>query len=244
MTLIGMPLPANMVVADALSPIAPPEPNNNGCCQSKYLRDTSTETFLQNIKDSKYWKDCKDDPMFDPLSEPGNIVSFEEVYSNIKSRQLRGEGNDELVRDSRSQTRSVSVRQDAADMKSSLESLERALAEAKEKQAELMRNRELRRGSRLRSVKVEDRSPTDVKLLSEKGSPPQSATSDKEAKSVQNTEDVLAALGVTGTPKPVTPIQDSPGGLSMLHGRSPSKENAYVASLRIVPRLRLTLIIF
>ena len=219
-----MPLPANHVVADALSPMAPPAPEDDGRCQSKYLRNTKMGIFLQNVKDSKYWKDHKEDPVFFLPLDENKIIPVEEALSQVKQRRELG---DELNAKSRSQSRSVSVRQDSVDMLSSLESLERALRDAKEKQAELIRNRQKARalqGSPPNSATPDKSTHQKIKVKEEQDTPPQSATSEKQAKSAQHTEDVLAALGVTGVPKPVVDsAQGSPNEMPIMRSRSPSK---------------------
>lgn len=230
MPLISMPLPSNFVVADALVPMAPPAPADEGRCQSKYLRLASNESLAKNIMDTIHWKDHKEDTIFLPIPNDGNVVSVDDCRSKVKERQKNRDV--EVQPKSRSESRSVAPRPDVAEMSASLETLERALQEAKAKQAELMRNRKRPRLEQQTVAKesqvIKEEEPR-VKL--EPQSPAQSATPEKAAKSEQDTEDVLAALGVTGAAKPVgaptrlvsqgSPLNDNDS--SMLRSRSSSK---------------------
>ena len=204
--LIGMPLPANFVVADTLYPIAPPAPEKNGFCQSKYLRDTNLKTLYENIKDSKYWKDHKDDPVFSERPRDDNVAALDEILSKLRERFVNGEASEDATRKSRSHSRSVSARQNSGDFRGDLETLERNLAELKARAAEMERHRQLakaKHGSPPQSAVSESPNGSQIKVKQEEESPPQSAVSEKAPKSVRETEDVLASLGVTGPPKPV-----------------------------------------
>lgn len=207
-SLISMPLPANFVVADALYPIPPPGPETQGHCQSKYLRDTISEKLYENINLSKYWKDHCEDTAFLDRPDDDKVVPVDHVRGQLRERYINGEVTDDLNRHTRSQSRSVSVRKDSADVYSSLEKLERGIAEIKAKQAALMKKRALARGEQLSSPRLMGAaSPNEFQttIKEEHASPPQLSPSDRCIKREQDTEDVLAALGVTGTPKPVTP---------------------------------------
>ena len=205
--LIGMPLPANFVVADTLYPIAPPTPEKNGYCQSKYLWDANLEILHGNVKNTKYWKDHRDDPIFSERPDNDSIVAIDDVLSKLKERYANGEASEERTRNSRSQSRSISVRQDSGDFRGDLEALERNLAELKARAAEMERNRQLakgKHGSPSQSATPTKLDDGQVNVKQEDESPPQSPISEKPLKSEYNTEDVLASLGVTGPPKPVT----------------------------------------
>lgn len=204
--LIGMPLPANFVVADTIYPIASPAPEKNGFCQSKYLRDTNLKTLYENIKDSKYWKDHKDDPIFSERPRDDIVAALDEILAKVRERYVNGEANEDTTRNSRSQSRSVSTRHDSGDFRGDLETLERNLAELKARAAEMERNRQLakaKNGPPPQLAVSENPNGSQIKVKQEEESTAQSAVSEKAPKSVQETEDVLASLGVTGPPKPV-----------------------------------------
>ncbi|KAL9128685.1 MAG: hypothetical protein Q9217_002678 [Psora testacea] len=231
--LFGRPMPANFIVADALWPIQPPSAEAKGKCQSKYLVDAAKEAPLQSIKDSPYWKDHEEDTIFIKIPNSGETISIADCRSKIKERQRHPIDN-EAPRKSRSQSRSVAPRSaEAAEMAESLETLERALAEAKAKQAEMIRNRKRskqKQQSEFEGQKQQRNFEDNTRIKLEHQSPPQSAISEKPGGPPQGTEDILASLGVTGAPKPVpkpfgTVSKGSPPKDAALHrSRSSSKE--------------------
>lgn len=239
--LISHPLPGNYIVADALAPFPSPAPQDEGCCRSKYQYDASLDACLEHFKDSKYWdKEHADDVVFSDLpAADGKVVPLDKVLSTIRQRRAHPESSDDN-RNSRSQSRTVSMNQDSLEVKLSLDRMERELAETKAKlQAKL--------GSKgttaspvqaspphtypPQSVKVEPPYLHNYEIKDEYQTPPQSTTSEKQIKSEQDTEDILAALGVTGAPKPVTAIpwpdqyvgHGSPDDLHMSRTSSSSK---------------------
>lgn len=206
-SLIGMPLPANFVVADALYPIPPPAPETQGCCQSKYLRDNVSETLCTNIKQSRYWKDHKDDTAFLERPNEEDIVPVDEIRAQIKQRYIDGEAPDDRRRQSRSESRSsFAFKKDSADTRTRLEQLEVEKAETLAKIAAKERQRALKRGEQVSpspSTAVGTPGAGQATVKEEQITPSRSAISEKPVTSQQSTEDVLAALGVTGAPKPV-----------------------------------------
>ena len=210
-SLIGMPLPANFVVADALYPIPSPAPEHAGRCQSKYWRERTQETVRNNIRQSKYWRDHQEDTIFFSRPSDDDVVSIGDHRRKLGERHMDLELSDIGTGPSRSQSRSVSIRKDSVDVYTSLEKLERGIAEIKAKQAELMRKRARERGEPYHSPQLScEPSPGNkhTPVRQEHASPP-SVTKTREAtKMEQDTEDVLASLGVTGAPKPVTMINE------------------------------------
>ena len=206
--LIGQPLPSNFIVADALAPFPPPAPQDEGRCRSKYQYDANFNDSHEHFKDSKYWdKEHADDVVFADIPADGEIVPVDEVLSTIKQRHMHPVSGDELNRSSRSQSRAASMKQDSLDVNNTLNRVEKELAETKAKlQAKLDKGRiaDPAEASPLRSIKVERPQLRDQDIKQEYQTPPQSATSETPMKSEMDAEDVLAALGVTGAPKPVT----------------------------------------
>ena len=225
--LLCMPLPANFVVADTLYPIAPPAPEMEGRCQSKYFRDNNLVLLKENIRESKYWKDHKDDPIFSDCSTKDIVVSLDELSSRIKERHVNGDLSEELVRKSRSLSRSVSVRHNSGDFRGDLETLERDLAKLKAEMGRKERLARSKHSSPPQSATSEQ--PTVEKVVvKEEEVPRQLAFSEKAPMSAQETEDVLASLGVTGPPKPImrplrTSIHGSPDDNIRSLSRSSSK---------------------
>ena len=200
--LLCMPLPANFVVADTLYPIAPPAPEMDGRCKSKYFRDNNIVLLNENIKESKYWKDHKDDPIFSDSSTKDSVVPLGEILSRIKERHVNGDLSEDPARNSRSLSRSVSVRHNSGDCRGDLETLERDLAKLK---AEMERKERLARSKHSPPPQwaTSERPMIEQLLAKEEEAPPRSAFYEKAPMSAQETEDVLASLGVTGPPKPI-----------------------------------------
>ena len=206
--LIGQPLPSNFIVADALAPFPSPAPEDEGRCRSKYQYDPNFNLYYEHFKNSKYWdKDHADDVVYSDLSADGEIVPVDEILSKIQQRHTHPGCGEEFNRRSRSQSRAVSLKQDSLDLNTSLTRVERELAETKAKlQAKLEKGRAADpvEASPSQTIKVERPQLRDEDVKQEYQTPPQSATSEKPVKSEPDAEDVLAALGVTGAPKPVT----------------------------------------
>lgn len=204
---ISLPIPSNYFVSETIWPIPPPAPGSKGLCLSKYVRDISVDSVMQNIKESKFWRELEQDTIFCEIPEAGDVISLDACRSRIQERQ-KARVNEETRRNSRSQSRSMNPRPDVLEMASSLETLERALAEAKAKQAEMIKNRKKFKKStqmtntqnQQQNVPLKDEAP---EIKAEHQSPPQAAFADRSIKSEKSAEDVLAALGVTGLPKPV-----------------------------------------
>ncbi len=234
------PLPGNFIVADALAPFPSPEPQDEGRCKSKYQFDANLKGSLEHFKDSKYWdKEHADDVVFFDLAADGKVVPVDEVLSTIRQRRTHPESSDDLNRNSRSQSRTIPVNQDSLDMKTTLERLEREMAEAKAKlDAKLGKGRaaNLVHGSTTQPVQSVQPRSRDHEIKKEYQTPPQSASSEKAIKSEQDTEDVLAALGVTGAPKPATAAHrpdhsmghGSPNDMHMSRSSSSSRTDMWV----------------
>ena len=239
-TLISQPLPGNSIVADALAPFLSPAPQDEGCCKSKYQYDANLDGCLEHFRDSKYWdKEHADDVVFSDILADGTIVPVEKVLSTIRQRRAHPESGDECNRDSRSQSRTVPRNQESLEVNITIDRMERELAETKAKlQAKLDKRRSANSidPSPLRAVKSEQPHLRGHEVKSEHQATPQPTTSEKPIKSEQDTEDVLAALGVTGAPKPVTwtawPDQysgyGSPDGMRVSRSGSSSRADTWV----------------
>lgn len=156
----------------------------------------------ENIRESKYWKDHKDDPIFSDTSTKHSFVSLDEISSRIKERHVNGDLNEDPVRKSRSLSRSVSVRHNSGDCRGDLETLERDLAKLK---AEMERKERLARSKHSSPPQwaTSENPMVEKVVVKEEEAPPRSAFSEKAPMSAQETEDILASLGVTGPPKPI-----------------------------------------
>ena len=238
--LIGHPLPGNFVVADALAPFPQPAPQDEGCCRSKYQHRASLGACLERFKDSKYWdKEHADDIVFSDIPADDMTVPVDEILSIIRQRRTHPESGNEPNRDSRSQSRTVSMNQESHEIGTTLDRMERVLAETKAKlQAKLDKGRTVNQvhASLPPLVKLEQAALRSQEVKEEYQTPPHSATFERPVKSEQDAEDVLAALGVSGAPKPVTadtwPDQhtghDSPCNTHKSRSRSSSAADVWV----------------
>lgn len=139
--LVSRALPSNFVVADALYPIAPPAPEDEGRCLSRYFLDITQDSPLEDIHTSSQWKERLEDPILQGFTGDDRVVSLQICLARIKERQMPSIEEAQLQK-SRSQSQSLAPRSaQATEMAQSLETLERALADAKAKQAEMIANK-------------------------------------------------------------------------------------------------------
>ena len=75
-TPVAFPLPSNFVVADALSPFEPPNPENGGLIKSKYT--VPQEALAANIRDSSIWDEAmaKDPALTELVNPPVRPITF------------------------------------------------------------------------------------------------------------------------------------------------------------------------
>ncbi|KAL8953153.1 MAG: hypothetical protein Q9222_000974 [Ikaeria aurantiellina] len=89
--LVDRPLPANDVVADALEPFDPPQPENNGRCRSKYMVIDASSTFMNCVRETRYWGDLKHDPVFLALETGSNVIPLDQILSTYQPRAMSEE---------------------------------------------------------------------------------------------------------------------------------------------------------
>ena len=209
--LTGRPLSSNFVVAEAI-PLLPPEPENDGCCRSKYTDRGKPDILGRNIKDTSYWEEFSMDPIFSSIPDGGVVVPIDYLKSLYDPRQANGEQNQEPENDDNYSHRNTKFELGGEDVGDVMDSLEHALNAGRPKPLELSSSKS--------SVAVDHASEPH---------------SDSWAPSARDTEAMLAALGVTGAPKPVRaparpypppstrepPLQASPSGASRSRSRSP-----------------------
>ena len=198
-SLICMPVPSNFIVADALFPMDPPAPEMEGRCSSKYLRNVRDDVLFQSIKESVYWSQQSEDPLFRDIPVGDEVIAVEDCRSKVMERRKPLE---ELLREGRSESRSaVPLKKDATEAAASLEQLEKALAQAKADIA----NREKKQKGKKGLQMGQDSKQEESLVKAESPSSPDSANMESYQRYENDAEDVLASLGVTGTAKPVGP---------------------------------------
>ncbi|KAA6409499.1 MAG: hypothetical protein FRX48_07053 [Lasallia pustulata] len=182
---VSRPLPADFVMADAIMPIPPPSAEDDGPSLSKYVARENFESLDRNIKDSNHWDDLKDDPMFRPIPDDGAVVPIAELISHRNLHDDAEEGSDS-EREDGELTQESNVMSDDLDSWDVMNSLEHAL-----NAGGAPANDYHPRGE-------PSTQPVEQAHLQRQYEEPSS-----EVDTARATEERLAALGVTGMPKPV-----------------------------------------
>ena len=205
-------------------PIPPPSVEDDGCSLSKYLAREKLESLDQNIKDSDFWDDLKEDPIFQPIPDDGAVITVAELISHRDVHHDAEEGSDS-EREDGEVTQESNIMSDEPDSWDVMNSLEHALnaggAPANDYQP-------------LGEPLAQPVEQAHLQLQYEEAS--------SEIDTARATEERLAALGVTGMPKPVrAPArpypppepqnQASPTQDSGLRGRSPRRLDTCVMPL-------------
>ncbi len=210
--LAGRPLSANFVVAEAI-PLLPPEPENDGCCRSKYTDRGKPDILGQNVKDTSYWEEFSRDPIFSPITLGGVVIPIDYLKSLYDPRQGNQEQSQEPENDDENSHQESKFGLDGEDVGDVMDSLEHALNAGRPKPLQLSSSK--------------NGAAVDQPSVPHSGS---------WIPSARDTEAMLAALGVTGAPKPVRaparpypppsaqelPSQASPDGASRSRSRSPT----------------------
>ena len=181
--LVGRPLPADSIAADAISPIPAPPFESDGRCQSRYLNRGTLEPLIENIKSTGDWDNVKDDPIFLSVVD-GNIILFEDVIP-IRGRRQPNDPEDEADWETKEPSYASQTMVDGSETWDVMDSLEHALNAGR---------------SRAPDASYNNQDPIGEIPLS---SIPATLDLDEKAKTARETEERLAALGVTGAPKPV-----------------------------------------
>ena len=203
-TLICMPLPSNFIVADALFPMDPPAPDTEGRCYSKYLRNVRDDVLFQSIRQSVYWNNQGEDPIFRDIEVDTEVVAIDDCQSKVAERRKPQE---QLLREGRSESRSAApLKKDSVEAAASLEQLEKALAQAKADIANREKKQRGKKGLQDPDFGQKDGIKQEESAVkAESFSPSEVANIDGYNGYENDAEDVLASLGVTGTAKPVGP---------------------------------------
>lgn len=219
------PLPADFTAADTVVPTPPQSVESYGRSLSKYHAHEELASLDRNVRDSDYWDDLKEDPMFLPIVDDGAIITVAELISQRDLHNTADAGSDseredgELIQES-------NIMSDEPDSYDVMNSLEHALNAGG---APPTIHQPLGEPSTLATEQAH------LQLQYEE------ASSDMD--SARATEERLAALGVTGMPKPVraparpypppeAQTQASPTQDSGSRGRSPGRLDTCVVPLR------------
>lgn len=188
--LVRRPLPTNFVVADAISPIGPPSQEDEGRCQSKYWgRGTSTQIF-QNIKETSYWDDVEKDPIFASIPDDDHVIPLDIVLSINRPHQA--EGN---VQEPEPEPEPEPKPEPEPEPEPELEQLE-PTPEPESKSQKNDRDSPDIMDSLENALNASRHKQPDIAKETNN-------TSEENSEAPKDTEQVLAALGVTGAPKPV-----------------------------------------
>ena len=207
--------------------LPPSSVEDNGRPLSKYLVHEDSDSLAQNIKESSYWDDLKEDPMFQSIPDDGDIIAVAELISHRDLHEDIEEGS-ETEKEDGELTQESNIMSDEPDSWDVMNSLEHAL-NAGGTPANV--------NQPMGEPAHQPLEPASLQLQYEEASP--------EAESSRATEERLAALGVTGMPKPVRAparpypppepqLQASPVQDLGSRGRSPGRLDTYVLPLRSV----------
>ena len=180
-TLVGRPLPTNFVVADALAPFDAPALGDNGRCKSKYFESSDVREDNQNIRDTDDWEKYQKDPIFSDIASGGNVIllSVLDMIFRPASVQEAGEESEALPPEATGRSPSETNPTDHSSDKSP-------------------------HGCSVNGRQGSAASDREHSAIAEQKSLPNTP---HDQASGNATEDVLASLGVTGTPKPVKVVQ-------------------------------------
>ena len=133
--LVERPLPANFLVADAISPLRLSKSEDQGRCQSKYWDHESLNDISQNIRDSADWDDLSKDPIFSFISDSSLVIPLQDLISMYNPHEVREETQEIETQDNRVLQEPSSPKSDnhTTDI---MESLEHALSAGRHKQPE------------------------------------------------------------------------------------------------------------
>ena len=152
--LVGPVLPSNFVVADALCPLPDPLPEADGKCNSRFFYNRSEADALQDFRSSPLWRDRLEDTIFSSIEPDGSIVKLEECFEKVKRRRVRQPA--EKPHPEQQQSLPKAVRSaEAVEMADALAKVEKAIADAKAKEAEMLAKR---RKTKAQHTETEDRS--------------------------------------------------------------------------------------
>lgn len=222
---VVQPLPAYFTAAGTVVPIPPHSVEGHGRSLSKYLVHENLASLDRNVRDSDYWDDLKGDPIFLPIVDDGVIITVAELISQRDLHNTADEGSDS-EREDGELTQESNILSDEPDSYDVMNSLEHAL-------------------------NAGGAPPTTYQPLGEPSTRAieqahvqlqyDEASSDMDT--ARATEERLAALGVTGMPKPVRAparpypppepqTQASPSQDLGSRGRSPGRLDTCVVPLR------------
>lgn len=219
---VFQPLPADFTAADTFAPIPPRSVEGDGRSLSKYLVHENLESLDRNVRESNYWDDLKEDPLFLPIIDDGAIITVADLISQRDLHNTADEGSDS-EREDGELTQESNILSDELDAYDVMNSLEHALNAGG---APPTTQQSLGEPS-TRAVEQ-----AHLQLQYEE------ASSDMDTASA--TEERLAALGVTGMPKPVrAPARPYPPPEPRTQdlasrGRSPGRLDTCVVPLRQV----------
>ena len=208
--LVKRPLPSNFIVADAIAPFESSRREDRGRCESKYWPKGSLEKLYQHVKDSNDWVDVSNDPIFLTIPEESEVVPLQDLTS-LYNQTHSEDGNVDASEDSHEDGREEMEAQIQAEGEDS-----RNLQDGK-RTGDFMDSLEHALSEGRHKQPEQNGNATNI--------------SQEPVESHANTEELLASLGVTGTPKPVrAPARPYPPPSSEQQGQVPSDNTNRQAS--------------
>ncbi|KAI9821530.1 MAG: hypothetical protein M1826_000652 [Phylliscum demangeonii] len=172
--LVSQPLSADPAADESFEPL-PVAALGMEVSLSRYFGRGSLKEVTRSIRDTDHWRDMVDDPVFRDLSEPGELIPLKDIYA-ARAKRLHPE------------TESSEVDVAGGPDRASSSDVERR--ESQEPQQSV---------HSVSASYLESSVPGSLSTPLTTPSVPIEAVPRKET-----TEEILARLGVTGSPKPVT----------------------------------------
>ena len=183
---MGRPLPADSLLADMNMPLPPPAFEDDGRIQSKYHSRREVRFLLENVKNTDEWPKVKEDAVFSFDANDCKVMTVEE-WVERRERTAMAHQDSDLEKEDGELTQETNTEEETRDAWDIMDSLEDAL-----------NNGEGSHTSNHASAYYMSTLITEDSTL-----PPEDLEARPEDDHAQSTEDKLAALGVTGDPKPV-----------------------------------------
>ena len=180
---VGYALPADYEIFESVGGELPaPALEANGCIQSVFVTQDSLDKMLLRFTDCGAWEFSEEDPIFLSFNHNSDIVPFEGCSENRVSRL------------------SEDIHSDAYQEDGELSPEDQT---KKDKILEDTSYKENQNGSATREVSTVHYKSTAIPHKLTRSNQTSHSSDDHVPAAARDTEEILAALGVTGAPKPV-----------------------------------------
>lgn len=247
--LVGRPL--DFDVADDESSTEPPKGEDNYRCQSRYWGPGSSAKLFQNVKNSSDWVDVQEDAIFAYNPHNDHVIPLDDLLPMSRSHHAEENGQEPEAED-KAKTAAEPKFEAEAEAEPELEVKAEPEMEVKPEEPEVEVKLELEQDPDHSEATPEPKGRTsprdswDVMDSLENAlnagrqkeieqAKQSNSTLEEHSRQPKDTEELLAALGVTGAPKPVRAparpypppsqelMQASPKSFSRSRSRTPTR---------------------